>query len=217
MNFFGHAAVARHVDDDPAFVLGAMAPDLLAMCGATGEHPASARVAAGQAHHLAVDAAFHGSAAFATLQSWAVGNLVARGLRRGPARGAAHVGIELLLDGELACDGPARAAYARSLDVADGACQPFRWPEESAGSRWRTLVRRLRSGTIPDSYRQPDFVADRLDGALRGRPRLALTPTELVALRAFLPWLQQRVAIEVPALMCDAITMARAGGAAVSC
>ncbi|HVY37342.1 MAG TPA: hypothetical protein VHM31_05385 [Polyangia bacterium] len=205
MNFFGHAAVARHVDDDPAFVLGAMAPDLLAMCGATGESPTSARVAAGQAHHLAVDAAFHGSAAFTALQSWAVGNLIARGLRRGPARGAAHVGIELLLDGELACDGAARAAYARSLATADGAFQPFRWPEESAGSRWRTLVRRLRSGTIPDSYRQPDFVADRLDGALRGRPRLALIPGESVVLRAFLPALQQRVALDMPALMSDAV------------
>ena len=73
MNFFGHAAVARHVDDGPEFVLGAMAPDLLAMCGVTGDFPASAGVAAGQAHHLAVDAAFHGSVAFVTLQAWAVG------------------------------------------------------------------------------------------------------------------------------------------------
>jgi len=216
MNFFGHAAVALSVADDPEFVLGAMAPDLLAMCGATGEHPTSARVAAGQAHHFAVDAAFHGSAAFATLQSWAVGNLIARGVRRGPARGAAHVGIELLLDGELASDAPARAAYARSLATADGAFQPFHWPEESAGWRWRTLVRRLRSGTIPDSYRQPDFVADRLDGALRGRPRLALTPAESVALRAFLPALQQRVALDVSALTWDPIAIARPA-AAVSC
>ena len=203
MNFFGHAAVARHVDDDPDFVLGAMAPDLLAMCGATGACPASARVAAGQAHHLAVDAAFHGSVAFVTLQSWAVRNLTGGGLRRGPARGAAHVGIELLLDGQLASDAAARAAYQRSL-----ACQPFHWPEESSSLRWRALIQRLRAGTIPDSYRDPDFVADRLAGALRGRPRLALTPAELVTLRAFLPALQQRVALDVAALISD--PMARA-------
>jgi hypothetical protein len=175
------------------------------MCGATGERPTSARVAAGQAHHLAVDAAFHGSAAFVTLQSWAVGNLIAQGLRRGPARGAAHVAIELLLDGELATDGPARLAYTRSLAVADGACLPFHWSEDSAGSRWRTLVRRLRAGAIPDSYRHPDFVADRLLGALGGRPRLALTPAEAPALRAFLPALQQRVAQDVPSLMPERI------------
>ncbi len=211
MNFFGHAAVARHVDDDPFFVLGAMAPDLLAMCGATGERPTSPRVAAGQAHHLSVDAAFHGSAAFLTLQSWAVRNLIGCGLRRGPARGAAHVGIELLLDGELASDARARAAYDRSLAAADGAGQPFHWPEQASGTRWRTLVRRLREGTIPDGYRDPDFVTDRLAGALRGRPRLALTPIESLALRAFLPALQQRVAAHVPALMSDPIARAAAG------
>jgi hypothetical protein len=203
MNFFGHATVARLVDEDPAFVLGAMAPDLLGMCGLAAGASSSPRLAAGQAHHLAVDAAFHGSAAFVTLQSWAVGNLIARGLRRGPARGAAHVGIELLLDGELASDGRARAAYDRSLAIADGACQPFHWPEESSGARWRTLVRRLRAGTIPDSYRDPDFVADRLVGALRGRPRLAMTTAESLALRTFLPALQRRVALDVPALMSD--------------
>ena len=214
MNFFGHAAVARYVDDDPDFVLGAMAPDLLAMCGATGDRPTSARVAAGQAHHLAVDAAFHGSAAFGSLQAWAVGDLIGRGVRRGPARGAAHVGIELLLDGQLASDAGARAAYDRSLVTADAALQPFHWPEESAGARWRTLVRRLRQGTIPESYRDPDFVAARLVGALRGRPRLALTPAESLTLRTFLPALQQRVALDVPALMSDPIRRAAAG---VSC
>ena len=214
MNFFGHAAVARHVDDDPAFVLGAMAPDLLAMCGAPGDRPTSARVAAGQAHHLAVDAVFHGCAAFVTLQSWAVRTLMESGVRRGPARGAAHVGIELLLDGQLAADSRARAAYDRSLATADGASQPFHWPEESSGARWRMLVRRLRQGTIPDGYRDPGFVAGRLAGALRGRPRLALTPAESLALRTFLPALQRRVALDVPALMSDPIARA---AASVSC
>ena len=210
MNFFGHAAVARHVDDDPAFVLGAIAPDLLAMCRATGDRPTSARVAAGQTHHLAVDAAFHGSAAFVTLQSWAVQDLIGRGLRRGPARGAAHVGIELLLDGQLASDQRARAAYDRSLVCADGAYQPFRWPEESSGTRWRAMVRRLREGTIPDSYRHPDFVQTDWPGRCAAAPRLALTAAELATLRAFLPALQQRVALDVAALMSDPLARATA-------
>ena len=68
--------------------------------------------------------------------------------------------------------------------------------------------------TIPDSYRDPDFVADRLFGALRGRPRLALTPAELLTLRTFLPALQRRVALDVAALMSDPMSRA---AARVSC
>ncbi len=193
MNFFGHAAVAREVDDHPGFLLGAMAPDLLAMCGAAAGPARSAPVAAGQRHHLAVDAAFHGSPAFVSLQSWAARALVAAGLRRGPARGAAHVAIELLLDGVLAGDARARAAYDRGLACAEAAPGPFEWPEPSAADRWCRFIGRLRSGRVPDGYRDPPFVADRLVGALGGRPRLALLADEVAALRAFLPALQRRV------------------------
>jgi hypothetical protein len=200
MNFFGHAAVARRTDDDPAFLLGAMAPDLLAMCGAAAGPATSPRVAAGEAHHLAVDGAFHASPTFTGLQSWAARALIAAGVRRGPARGAAHVGIELLLDGVLAGDGPARAAYQRSLARADTTAQPFVWRDGAAANRWRALVARLRSGRIPEAYADPDFVADRVAGALGRRPRLALTPGEAGALRAFLPGLRRRVADQAAAL-----------------
>lgn len=201
MNFFGHAAVARLVDDDPAFVLGAMAPDLLGMCGLATGAPTSPRLAAGQAHHLAVDAAFHGSAPFGALQAWAARALVAAGLRRGPARGAAHAGIELLLDGVLAADARARDAYQRGLASAERTPELFVWSEESARSRWLGFVRRLRAGTLPDGYRDPSFVTDRLIGALGHRPRLALTPAEIAPLRAFIPTLQRRVAAEASDLM----------------
>src|SRR4029077_18435286 len=102
VNFFGHAVAARLVDDDPAFVLGAMAPDLLPLCGAVADGETSPRVGAGQAHHRSVDAIFHSSPAFPALQAWARRALRGLGLPRGPARGAAHVGIELFLDGALA-------------------------------------------------------------------------------------------------------------------
>ncbi|HEX3307722.1 MAG TPA: hypothetical protein VHS32_15855, partial [Streptosporangiaceae bacterium] len=99
MNFFGHAAVARRTDDDPAFLLGAMAPDLLPLCGAIPGTETSPLVVAGQAHHLSVDARFHAAPAFTTLTAWAAGALRQRGVARGAARGAAHVGVELFLDG----------------------------------------------------------------------------------------------------------------------
>ena len=56
MNFFGHAAIARQIDDEPAFILGAMAPDLLAMCGAVAGLPTSPKVTAGERHHRLIDA-----------------------------------------------------------------------------------------------------------------------------------------------------------------
>ena len=200
MNFFGHAAAARQVDDAPAFLLGAMAPDLLPLCGAVAGPETSPEVAAGQANHVAVDARFHGNPAFIALQAWAARALIAGGVARGAARGAAHVGIELFLDGELAADARARAAYSRSLTDADGARAPFVWCDERSRLRWRALVVRLRTGTIPDAYRDPDFVAARLIGALSRRPRLALTGAEADVLRRFLPELRARVAAETPAL-----------------
>ena len=199
VNFFGHVAMARQVDGDPGFLLGAMAPDLLAMCGAAAGPATSPRVAAGQAHHLAVDAAFHAGPTFVAIQLWAVRGLLADGLRRGPARGAAHVAIELLLDGVLADDPESQAAYRRGLAAA--APDAFDWRDDGSRTRWRALVGRLQTGAIPDAYRQTDFVADRVAGALGRRPRLALDDGEAAALRAFLPDLQRRVAAEAPGLV----------------
>ena len=200
MNFFGHAAAARQVDDDPAFVLGAMAPDLLPLCGAVAAHETSAKVAAGRAHHLAVDALFHATPAFTATQAWASRTLIQAGLPRGGARGAAHVGTELFLDGALAGNLRARAAFTRSLANADTSETPFIWCDEQSSTRWCRLVERLRDGAVPDRYRDPDFVADRLVGALSRRPRLALTPDEATILRGFLPALGARVTAEVDAL-----------------
>ena len=201
MNFFGHAAAAGRADDDPAFVLGAMAPDLLPLCGAVATAETSTPVAAGQAHHLRVDAVFHANAAFTSLQGWAARTLIERGVHRGGARGAAHVGIELLLDGVLATDAAARGAYARSLAEAEGARTPFVWRDELSRRRWTELVLRLRRGEVPDAYRDLDFVAARLRGALGRRPRLALSDEDAVRLRTFLPALQLRVEAEAQRLM----------------
>lgn len=205
MNFFGHLAVARRVDEDPAFLLGAMAPDLLRMCGVAVEPVTSPQVAAGQRHHLEVDARFHDNSAFTALCAWAARALVDAGLARGPARGAAHVGIELFLDGLLSGDGPARVAYARCLAEAEAADAPLAFPDEPTHLRWRGLLARLRVATIPDDYRDPDFVAARLVGILARRPRLALAPSATTVLREFLPGLQARVVDQADVLVAAAI------------
>jgi hypothetical protein len=196
VNFFGHAAVAGRTRDDLAFVLGAMAPDLLGLCGAVPTVETSPSVAAGQAHHLRVDAVFHASVAFTAMQSWAARSLIERGVPRGGARGAAHVGIELLLDGVLAADTAARRVYARCLVEAEGARTPFLWANARSEQRWTALVLRLREGAVPEAYRDVDFVNARLRGALAQRPRLALSDDAVVSLRGFLPALQARVETE---------------------
>jgi acyl carrier protein phosphodiesterase len=201
VNFFGHAATAGRAHDDPAFVLGAMAPDLLPLCGAVPAVETSDSVASGQAHHRRVDALFHASPTFTALQAWASRSLVERGVHRGGARGAAHVGIELLLDGVLATDTVARGVYTRSLAEAEGVRTPFVWRDALSRHRWTALVLRLREGAIPDAYRDLDFVAARLHGALRRRPRLALTDDDVVTLRAFLPALQTRVETDASGLV----------------
>jgi len=205
VNFFGHAAAARRIDDDPFFILGAMAPDLLPLCGAVPSAATSPRVAGGEAHHHSVDLLFHHNPAFTTLASWASQALRELGLHRGAARGAAHVGIELLLDGVLATETRARAAYTRSLAMAETTCTPFVWRDELSGSRWQTLVVRLRAGPVPEAYRDPDFVADRLLGALARRPRLALSAVEAITLRRFLPALGARVSAAAHALAGDLV------------
>jgi hypothetical protein len=200
VNFFGHAAAACRVDDDPAFILGAMAPDLLPLCGAVASGETSPRVVAGRAHHLAVDATFHANPAFTDLCAWASRALTEGGVPRGAARAAAHVGIELCLDGVLALETSARTAYARSLAEADGRATPFVWRDEDSRSRWRSLVARLRGGQVPDAYRDLDFVTARLVGALGRRPRLALSEHQAPSLRRFLPALAERVSAEAFAL-----------------
>jgi hypothetical protein len=200
VNFFGHAAAARGVDDAPAFVLGAMAPDLLPLGGAVADAVTSPKVAAGQAHHLSVDARFHSNPAFTALQAATARAFIHDGLPRGAARGAAHVGIELFLDGALGGEPRARDAYARSLADAETKDTPFVWRDEPSRLRWRALVLRLRAGAIPDQYRDPDFVADRVIGALARRPRLALTAHEATILRTLLPALKLRVMAEAHAL-----------------
>ena len=203
MNFFGHALVAGRARPEAAFILGAMAPDLLPLCGALVCQATSAAVVEGQAQHLRVDAAFHANATFVQLQAWTSRALIERGMARGSARGAAHVGVELLLDGVLASDHHARRTYLASLAEADGARTPFTWRDAASERRWGELVTRLRQGTIPDAYRDCDFVTDRLIGALRSRPRLAVSDADQPVLRAFLPALRARVEAEADALLPD--------------
>ena len=118
MNFLGHAAVACWTASDPGFVLGAMLPDFAHMIGERLDRLEDDGLRCGERHHRKTDEAFHRAASFRTLVRDATSVLTRGGLERGPARGAAHVGIELLFDGAPVGDVRADAPYLDPLDPA---------------------------------------------------------------------------------------------------
>jgi hypothetical protein len=209
VNFFAHAAVAARESDDPAFVLGAMLPDLAGMLGLP-PLAASAAVEAGVAHHHAVDAAFHESAAFCVIWRRATAALRARALPRGPARGGAHVAIELFLDGALLDDAAARRAYRAALAWAEaGPRAPADAAAAREAARWAAAWPRLRRSDAPWRYGEPEFVLARVRGALAHRPLLALAPGDVLRLADALPEIQALVREEAGALFAAGAAGAR--------
>lgn len=167
MNFFGHAVVACWFNRDPAFVLGAMLPDLRAMLGVRPSTPRSAALVSGVALHHATDAAFHDNPVFLALSRDALRTLAARGLGRGPSRALAHVGVEILLDETLGRDPRDETAYLAALALAAGEGLAG----EAAVEPLRDLAGRLAQRGI---LRSPpaELVARRLYHALASHPRL---------------------------------------------
>jgi hypothetical protein len=172
VNFFGHATVAGwEVEATSAFVLGAMLPDFATISGARSVRPTHPETTRGVALHHATDAVFHAAPDFIVLTTRVREQLEREGIANGGARAAAHVGIELLLDGTLVTDARAGDRYVRALADAEThiAC---------AGAddvpRLARFLDRLRVAGIPYPYADPRAVAARVERALSSRPLLAL-------------------------------------------
>jgi acyl carrier protein phosphodiesterase len=195
VNFFAHAFVARRVSRAPAFVLGAMLPDFATMCGARLGPSTHEVLAEGIAEHHRTDDAFHGTPTFVAICRDASATLEARGLGWGAARAVAHVGTELLLDGELAGDAETAADYLAAIaEAAEERAGPhivFRDPQGT--ERFRDLHARLSRHGTPSRYREPAFVAEVLVRILGSRPRLAIGHEHRDALEEELVRLQGRV------------------------
>jgi hypothetical protein len=199
VNFFGHAVLAAGDHEDPAFVWGAMLPDFASLSGVRPE-VVDPTVAAGVAHHHRADAAFHAAAPFQRLLADGVRSLRESAVSRGSARGAAHVGIELFLDGILV-DERRRGTFLRALDLGARRADALRFADGAAAERWWRVQARLRENDPLDGYRRAGFVCDRVIGALARRPRLALDGPAEAALRRILPAVHPRVAELAPALL----------------
>ncbi len=190
MNYFGHALVASWREAPPAIVLGAMLPDFSSMCRAKLAPVQDPEIDAGLALHHATDAAFHDLPAVVGLMRELDARLDDLGCARGPRRAVAHVGIELLLDGVLVDDAPARAAYLAGVACAT----PIAWVADG-DARFTILRDRLRTYGVPEDLRSPAAITERLSRVLGSRPLLRPSPADLRAIHTALAAQQPRVAI----------------------
>lgn len=195
MNFFGHAVVARWQRDQPGFVFGAMLPDFAAMCGGRIAAVDDDDLAAGVDLHHRSDAAFHQLPRFRALCRGTEARLRARGVGRGGARGAAHVAVELLLDGALVAEPGAGPSYLAAIARAhpDELGARIRWQAPASAARFAWLQERLAARGVPVGYRELDVVAERIERVLAPRPLLALDADELAQVRSDLEALEPEV------------------------
>lgn len=153
MNFVAHAVVAG----EPApFAFGAMVPDLVKLVRGAPLDTESADVHAGVRSHHVVDRAFH---EHDTFKAWM---RVVRDELGGTriAYAAAHVGVELAMDGVL-LERERTAAFDDAMA----------WAREELAGPWRELAE--RAPDVVDAYRTPIGVARRTCGAISRRPRLS--------------------------------------------
>ena len=195
MNFYGHLVAASWIRQSTGFGLGAMLPDLLPMCGATPAAPLDPEVAAGIAFHHRTDAAFHDRPTFVELTREARTWLLDHGVARGPALGAAHVGIELLLDGALADDDSDRFEAALHTRV--------QWRSPIDAARFSQLTHGLLAAGVPASYGDPQAVAVRLVRILGRRPRLRLDDAGEHAMLRFTDRFAPRVRANTPQILAE--------------
>jgi hypothetical protein len=185
VNFFSHAVLASERSAHAGFVLGAMLPDLCGFARVRIGAPTLGALGDGVRFHHASDAVFHAHRVFAVRCSELAAALEARGVRRGPARGVAHVANELLLDGWLAREAGVPSAYRDALRDAgellrDGALGA------AARSDVAAICARVHASPLPEAYADVAFVCERVERALAPRPFLALDPSERPALASAL-------------------------------
>jgi len=205
LNYFAHARLASRFDPGPAFVLGAMLPDFAGMLGARIQRIDDEPLRRGEAHHHAQDRAFHRAPGFRDLVVEGTGWLRRHGVSRGPARGAAHVGVELLLDGALLGDATADDAYLAALADAPALDAAILWSSGEAAQHWPLLRLRLRDAGLPHALRDPGRVALRVARALARRPLLRLAPHECDTLERWLREAQPDVVRLAPALLAQTL------------
>jgi hypothetical protein len=201
MNFFGHATVACWRTAHPAFVLGAMLPDFARMADARLPTIATAEIAEGVRWHHRTDTAFHACPTFLELCRTARVTLRQGGLERGSTLAAAHVGIELLLDGLLLDDESVTRAYLEALETAKHLASSIGWRSIDEAHRFSAVVARLLAEGAPLAYREPSAVAHRLYRILASRPRVAFDRQQVPQVTAWARTAHHELRNDLPILL----------------
>ncbi|MEL7157341.1 MAG: hypothetical protein AAFN30_12175 [Actinomycetota bacterium] len=188
MNAGGHIAVAAGQESDAGLLLGAALPDLGAMGGFRLLGRSDDRsVTDGIDLHHRTDDAFHRHPWFTQRNRRLTQRLDDAGLGRGPARACSHVGIELLLDGELMAVPELRHASTRAYDAIDHRLDALDGlVRDDERTRWRRHLQLIARRHLPTDYDQPTAVAARLHRILARRPRLALAAEHIATVAAAL-------------------------------
>lgn len=157
-----------------------MLPDFAAMCGNSLREVFDQEVRAGVELHLATDQVFHRAPGFVELRTSAFETLEQKGVKRASARAVAHVGVEMMLDGALSTDQAARVNYHTALcaGATEEVARSIRWRDPWDRGDWNRLLNILISANLPQGYRDPDFILERIANLLAHRPKLALTSTQ---------------------------------------
>ncbi len=201
MNFFGHAVVADWSRPEPRFVLGSMLPDFESMLRQRVTRVADQVISDGVAFHHRTDAVFHGAPAFISLCRDALGALQEQGVRRGTARAVAHLATEMFLDGWLTHQDDLASPYEASLAQTGAAQSTIEW--QHGGAAFGALCNRLIQWGPPTTYRDPQFVLERLSLMLDERDRLRIEPDAHDTVGQFLVSLRPIVESRAPELLVE--------------
>ncbi|CAN5889645.1 hypothetical protein BH11MYX3_BH11MYX3_40450 [soil metagenome] len=197
MNYFGHAAVASWRDGRGGLPLGAMLPDFSMMCGARIAGSDDEDVANGIALHHTTDAVFHRAPVVTGLMRELAARLERGGCARGPRRAAAHIGVELLLDGVLVDNEDYREAYVLGLEYD----APVTWREEGDAAKFNALLERLRTHGVPDDLKKPESIVFRISRMLANRPLLAPSSNDLAVITVGVIEHKPRVQVAVDSVL----------------
>jgi hypothetical protein len=202
MNYFSHVALACRFEHSAAFYLGSMLPDFASIVRCRTPLCSNELVCHGMGFHHLSDSVFHDLPEFREWLRGSVAELVSLGVKKGPARAAAHIGIELLLDAALASLPEPLEALRLALAVASPQqlANELNWRDPNGSERFEDLRLRLleRSGTRRNYT--IEMITARLVYAFADRPRLRLTGDEHALIETWLRSMAPRVDAGWPSL-----------------